>query len=165
MKLDGCSDVQGLWTMHYPMLVQYLRRRTKDPGQAEDCAQATFVRAMENLGSIRAMSPSHAKAWLIRTAHNLLIDMVRKRKWETTGVETQETAYEEDFSGIHVQQRLAQLPPQMQEMVQLRHLEGYTSTEIGQRLQMPPATVRTRLRTAMILLRQYEAKENGGVHK
>lgn len=149
-------DMQALWLSQYPGLVRYLKRYTHSSAEAEDLAQTTFVRAMEHLPALSEMSQAHAQAWLMRTARNAFIDEARKASRQLPLDEAAQPAYEEDFTGIHVAQWLEKLPPQLREVVTLRHLEGYNSAQIGQALNVPPATVRTRLRAAMILLRQYE---------
>lgn len=149
-------DVQALWMSQYPALVRYLRRYTRSRAEAEDVAQTTFVRAMEHLPELSEMSPAHVKAWLMRTARNALIDEARKAARRVPLDGGMEPAYEEDFSRVHVAQWLERLPPHLRQVVTLRHLQGYNSAQIGQALDLPPATVRTRLRAAMILLKQYE---------
>lgn len=152
-------DITALWLTQYAPLVRYIARATNGRAQAEDIAQTAFVRALEHIEALRAMSPEHTRAWLRRTAINAFIDDTRRQSHQAPIPEGFEPAYEEDFSGIHVAQWLDTLPPRLRELVALRHLHGYTSAQIGQRLSMPPATVRTQLRAAMILLRRQQSTE------
>lgn len=151
-------EIVTLWLEQNAALVRYLRRFTKSLAEAEDLAQAAFVRALEHQDSIRAMAPAHAKAWLQLTGYRLFIDEVRRNKAAAPWSEDLYPTYEEDFTGIHVAQWLDRLPQNLRQVVTLRHLEGYTSREIGERLDIPPATIRTRLRAAMVLLKQYESE-------
>lgn len=152
----AAMDIQALWMQNHAMLVRYVRRYTHSAAEAEDIVQTTFVRAMEHVETLRELPEGRARAWLIVTARNAFIDETRRRGREAPLTEDIQPAYEEDFSAIHVSQWLEKLPPNLREIVVLRHIEGHDSTEIGKLLELSPATVRTRLRAAMILLRQYE---------
>lgn len=151
-------EIATLWISQYPALVRYLQRYTKNRAKAEDIAQSAYVRALENLQDIQAMSPPHAAAWLQCCAYRLFIDQARREQRQLPWQEDVQPLYEEDFSGIHVTQWLDRLPDNLRRIVVMRHLQGYSSREIAQRLSLTPPTVRTRLRAAMILLRQYEEK-------
>lgn len=151
-------DIQTIWLEYHPMLVRYLQRFTRERATAEDLAQTAFVKAMEHWDTVGEMSTNHLKAWLMCTARNAFIDEVRKNKRQTAMPEDHQPLYEEDFTGIHVDEWMAHLPTNLREVIRLRHLEGYNSQQIGQALNLPPATVRTRLRAARILLQQYEEK-------
>lgn len=151
-------DISTLWTTHFAALVRYLRGFTRSEAEAEDLAQATFVKALEHAAELMEMSEAHAKAWLWRAGYHAFIDSVRKSSRHTALDDTDHPAYEEDFSGVHVLQSLEQLSAPLRKVVTMRYLMGYTSAEIGNALSIPPATVRTRLRAAMILLRKYEQR-------
>lgn len=152
-------DIQSLWLRHHGALVQYLLRYTRSRMEAEDIAQTTFVRAMERVDEIAPLSDAHIKGWLYKTAYNAFIDNVRRQKRQAPLEESHIPTYEEDFSNLHVAQLLDSLPPGLREIVRLRHLQGYNSQQIGQMLHLTPATVRTRLRAAMMLLQKYENKQ------
>lgn len=150
-----------MWVRYQPLLVRALRRYTRNTAQAEDLAQAAFVRALEHIQTLSAKSDEHVKAWLLRTGYNLFIDEARRQGRQAGGLEDVTPVYEEDFSGIHVEELMACLPEGLRTLVDMRYLQGYTSGQIGESLGILPATVRTRLRTAMILLRRAQAKSNG----
>lgn len=151
-------DIPTMWVRYHPVVLRYLKGHARGTAEAEDLAQATFLKAMEHVDSIMEMSDEHVKAWLLRTAHNAFIDEIRKHKRVTPMEDMDQPVYEEDFSTIHVEELMSTLPSNLAEVVRLRHLEGYTSAQIGEKLDLPPATVRTRLRAAMILLQKAEAK-------
>lgn len=152
-------DMQTMWLRHNEALVRYLRRMTRSQAEAEDLAQLTFLRALEHVGEVTALSDAHAKAWLYKTAYRAFIDARRRQSRQTPLLEETLPAYEEDFTGLHAEQWMDRLPPGHAQVVRMRHLQGYTSAQIGRALDIPPATVRTRLRAAMTLLRKYEEQE------
>jgi RNA polymerase sigma factor (sigma-70 family) len=54
---------------------------------------------------------------------------------------------------IIMQQLLSKLPQSLRVPVELKYYSNMNATEIGETLNLPAATVRTRLRTAMQQLR------------
>ncbi|MGD9751338.1 MAG: sigma-70 family RNA polymerase sigma factor, partial [Acidimicrobiia bacterium] len=51
---------------------------------------------------------------------------------------------EDTWRRWQVRQAIAQLPPDEAEIVRLQHLDGYTHSEIADRLSMPVGTVKSR---------------------
>jgi DNA-directed RNA polymerase specialized sigma24 family protein len=49
---------------------------------------------------------------------------------------------------------MSALPPELHEPVRLKYFGGLNATEIGKAMQLSPATVRTRLRTAIRIMRE-----------
>lgn len=140
-------------------LLRYCRSLAKHAGDGEDLAQHALLKALENYDTLSQYGEPRVRAWLMRTARNAFIDNCRKQAKQVPAADTDLLPYEEDFSALHVSELLHSLPPNLRQMVTLRHLEGYTSQEIGALLNLPPATVRTRLRAAMMLLKEMYTKE------
>src|SRR5580693_3187891 len=64
-------------------LLQFIRSRVGDPGDAEDILQDVFYELIE---AYRLMKPvEQAGAWLYRVARNRIIDRFRKKKPEAFG--------------------------------------------------------------------------------
>src|SRR5260370_34896051 len=59
-------------------LIRRLERMVGSREAAEDLGQETFVRAWRRLPS--DASPEHKQAWLARTASNLAVDELRRRR-------------------------------------------------------------------------------------
>lgn len=68
------------WHEHGPAVQGYLRRRVGDPMLAEDLTQETFLRL--HRAQPERDEPAAVRAWLLRTAHNLLVDHYRASKGE-----------------------------------------------------------------------------------
>lgn len=152
-------DIPALWTREQAALVRYARRLTHSDAEAEDLAQGAFVKALENADQLAQMREEHARAWLMKTVRNAFIDQVRRSRRQVEWDDAAQPVYEEDFSGLHVAQLMDALPQNLREIVRLRHMQGHSSGEIGRLLNLPPATVRTRLRAAMIILRRQAEQE------
>ena len=141
-----------LYARYFDMLCGSCARLTHEPGEAEELAQEAFLKALTD-ENFKALAPPQQRAWLMRTARRLFIDKVRRR----ARAPLQEGAGENepDLSALPVAENLSRLSPELQQLVTLRYFAGYSSAELGRHLGLPPATVRTRLRTAAKILREY----------
>ncbi|MCD9624046.1 sigma-70 family RNA polymerase sigma factor [Rhabdothermincola salaria] len=80
-------------TEHLDTIYRYALGVTRDPDLAADVAQDTVVRALERGGQYRSDAPlAH---WLIRIAHNLIIDRARRADREVL-VEVVEQDWRDD---------------------------------------------------------------------
>ena len=144
--------IEQLYEKLYGELLGYLTLRTGNASAAEDIAQETFLRALCHGDTLEELSFSQCRAWLYRTAKNLMIDGYRRR--DVSGKETPETAAETDFTRIEIELACAVLSPQDKSIFYLRHFEGYNATEIGEMLGLSPANVRMRLKAARTKLKK-----------
>ena len=69
------ADLETAYRMHAPALRGYLRRRLPRPQDAEDLCQESFARVIE---SGRLRDPGRLRAYLMQTAHNLLVNQLRR---------------------------------------------------------------------------------------
>src|ERR1700681_4488885 len=76
----------------------YLLRKTRDSGQAEDITQETFLRLFRHLREDRTLD--NPKAWLFTVANNLAIDASRNESHVKDLDETAWKKLEESRSGL-----------------------------------------------------------------
>src|SRR5687767_426135 len=135
---------------------------TGDASGAEDLAQDAFVYAMEHIDDLR--EPERFAAWLMQITRNRSRNHVRDRKTDShvpfEGVELASSAASPHAEAERAQLRerlldaLAELPEERREIVLLHDLEGWTHSEIGERLELPAGTVRSHLHHARRALRE-----------
>jgi RNA polymerase sigma-70 factor (ECF subfamily) len=120
----------GLYDREAVAVLGYLRAATGHPQDAEDLAAETFLRAWRQLPSFQttAAPPRH---WLLRIAHNLVIDRGRRQarlRWQPL----LDTAAPEGDSVDRLQllAAVAELPDDDRELVALR-AAGLTFAEVG----------------------------------
>lgn len=113
----------------------------------EDVAQETFIRAMASAETLAKLSDGQQKSWLYTTARRIVIDQQR-RAYRAPPLE-EEPVWRDDLTRLEVVQLLATLSDESAQIVRMRHFAGMNSVEIGRVLNLSPATVRTRLRSAM----------------
>jgi len=142
-------------------LRQYTLKIACNSAEADDLMQHSYLKACEHADELLDYPPQRVKAWLLKTARNALIDIRRKSARLTVLDAIAEPAYEQDLSRQFVEEMLGSLPENLQQVVILRHFEGHNSAEIAELLHIPAATVRTRLRTASILLKRKWAETQG----
>jgi RNA polymerase sigma-70 factor (ECF subfamily) len=84
---------------------------------------------------------------------NRFRNFLRDRGPETVDSNQDDTA-EKTVLQAGLMSLLEQLPGPLRIPVELKYYEGLNATEIGEAMNIPAATVRTRLRTAMLRLRE-----------
>ena len=153
----------------YNLAYRFLR----DPMEAENVTQETFLRVLTSLDRLRLDMPF--KPYLFRIAVNLCHDWARKKRptlfTDLEGdAETDGDAFAEDAPNLweHLENAelvarlnaaINELPAPYQTVLLLRYGEDFSYEEIAQVLNLPLNTVRTHLRRAKQRLR--ERLENG----
>ncbi|RNC64669.1 sigma-70 family RNA polymerase sigma factor [Proteiniphilum sp. X52] len=79
---DSAFDL--LLSRHKQSLYTYIFYTLRDRGLAEDVFQETFIKAITTIRQGRYTETGKFKAWIMRIAHNLIIDYFRQRKNENT---------------------------------------------------------------------------------
>lgn len=144
-------DIATLYPRYWGEIVRYARSMVKDRAAAEDVAQEAFMRALKNSHVLMEMTEAKARAWLYTTARNIIIDQARRT---AKGCElVTDDWFEDDFSAVEIASVLGVLSESDRRIAVMRYFEDQNSTEIGERLGMPSASVRTRLRAITKQLR------------
>ena len=127
----------------------------RDAQLAEDVVQETMIKAWRSLGDFRGESST--RTWVLRIAHNTAIDALRRRRERS--VAPADLRQEDDGSTVDDPARraegraevellraaLAALDELSRTIVVLREVEGLSYQEIADTLEIPIATVKTRL--------------------
>jgi RNA polymerase sigma-70 factor (ECF subfamily) len=135
------------------------------PAQAEDLVQDTFVKVWRKVGSYEA-SRGSLDTWVLLIARSLAIDLIRRRVLEARVLASQEDpadALEEpgpeqraetmDLSE-RARKAMETLTPPQRAALELAYFGGRTSTEVAELEGIPVGTAKTRIRTALIRLRE-----------
>jgi RNA polymerase sigma-70 factor (ECF subfamily) len=141
-------------------------RMTRNPADAEDLVQETYLKAYRAFGSFK--EGTNLKAWLYRILTNTFINSyrARKRRPEQTDIDDVEDLYlyrrlggleavnagrspEEEvlehFTEAEVKDAVEALPEQFRMAVLLADVEGFSYKEIAEILDIPIGTVMSRL--------------------
>jgi RNA polymerase sigma-70 factor, ECF subfamily len=143
--------LERIFNAHHASVWRALRRRGLTAEAAEDATQETFLLAADRLDDIR---PDSERAFLIATAVRVAHSLGRKTvRWELdddmdqrlSGIRNASTRREDMQLCDAV---LSKVEPDLVEVFVLYELEGLTSPEIADLLEIPLGSVASRLRRA-----------------
>lgn len=160
---QGDADAaEELVRLLYPEILRYCLWHSPNRDLAEDAAQETFLKAIRYFD--RYVHKGKCKAFLYRIAANTCVDMYRKKDELSIEEITEEPFGEEaGFERIHgelnFQQCIRSLPPEQQEVLQLRFGQELTLGQIARITGAPLRTVQSRLRIALKKLKAQLEKE------
>ena len=138
----------------------YLLRILQNREDALDLCQDVFLKAYQNLRKLD--DPQRFAAWLFRIAHNEAYSLFRKRKPEGESEVEEATAVAVNAGGvgvfpielsIAVSSALERLTADQREAVVLKIYQGFKFEEMAEILSCPVSTVKSRLYTALELLK------------
>ena len=133
--------------------------------QQEDLAgevlQDVFLKIWQNIGHYDE-SKARLFTWMARIARNAAIDAKRRQQQKKqqpnqsqAELDDQAHSLEPFIEGIGLDKLLAELQEEQRQVLQLLYYQGYTQVETAEKLQIPLGTVKSRLRLAIIKLRNY----------
>ncbi|MFL5573852.1 MAG: RNA polymerase sigma factor [Gemmatimonadaceae bacterium] len=150
-------------------------RMVRDNETAEDLAQETFIKVLNNIDRYRP--EFKFSSWLFKIANNVAIDHLRRRQLDTISmsgsphaatmdaieatsfdvVAHQESALDEMEArelGSAIERAIGRLRPEYRSCIMLRHVEGRSYEEIAATLDLPLGTVKTYIHRARHELRK-----------
>jgi len=131
-----------------------------DTGAAEDILQDVFMQLWRNPGAFDA-SRGTLPAWLSVIARNRAIDSLRKKRPESE-IEDVIVSVEPDFASEadrkfaleKIRGTLSEMPAAQRTTLEMAFFEGLTHSEIASKTGDPLGTVKTRIRSGLLLLRK-----------
>lgn len=141
-----------------------VRRVLRDPAQSEEVAQEVMLEVWRVASRFNARQGS-AESWVLTIAHRRAIDRVRSEQASRDRMEAigrrdrprpfDEVAEQAELREEHAEltQALDVLSDVQREVVELAYYGGYTYREVGELLDIPLGTIKTRMRDALIRLR------------
>lgn len=172
----SATAFEAIYTSTIGTVYRLALRVVRDPGMAEDVAQEALVEAWRKAPSFDPARGS-AKAWIYTITHRRAVDRVRReqRQREQSAAEAamvgpvggvteapEVAVVEDDFTtwqSERVRSAMSALSDKQREVIDLAYYRGRTHTEISQDLGVPLGTAKTRIRDALIKLR--DAMEEG----
>jgi len=134
-----------------------------DRENAEDVLQDVFVKIWRNIASYDK-SKGKLYTWLINIARNAAIDSLRvkdhKLKSQIQSIDNSVSKINRQYSvstqidHIGLKALIEKMKPDYKLLIDKIYFEGYTQEEAAEELQIPLGTVKTRIRAAIIQLRE-----------
>jgi len=142
----------------------YLLRLVGDREDALDLSQDVFLKAYQNLGKLE--DASRFAPWLFRIAHNEAFSFLRRKRPEMEITEAPPPAAGWRMLPVEtclaVASALKRLSADQREAVVLKIYQGFKFEEIAEILGCPVSTVKSRLYTALDLLKEVLAPVKTG---
>ena len=134
-------------------------RITGEPAAAEDIAAEAMARAYSHWSRVSRLD--HRDAWVMRTASNLAIDAVRRRRpagaaLARLGAPQAQVGSVEDAvaTRLALVAALRQLPRRQRDAIVLTYFGELTDVEVSEFLGITPSSVRTHLQRGIGTLRR-----------
>ncbi|WP_329904907.1 RNA polymerase sigma factor [Porphyromonas pogonae] len=170
----GCNEAFDVLLNRYDATVHtYIRFSIQDTDAAEDIFQDTFIKVLTTIKRGRYNAEGKFKAWLLRIAHNLVMDYFRKTGSEARYEQPHSEEYDSPFARIASDQpnreeemtkedllnelyrNITKLPMEQREVVMLRYWEDMSFKEIADATGVSINTALGRMRYALINLRRF----------
>jgi RNA polymerase sigma-70 factor, ECF subfamily len=166
-KHNTAFQVEALGIEYLDGLYSYALILARNPAEAADLVQETYVRAMQAADRLR--EDSNIKGWLFTILRNVWLNQVRKRRTGPQMVEVDDDSgasadvtkaskdsyetYVNNLERDQVRAAIQKLPVDLREVILLREYEELSYGEIAGVLHCPAGTVMSRLGRARSKLR------------
>ncbi len=164
------SAFDTLLSRHKQSVYNYILYTVKDNGLAEDIFQDTFIKAIITIKQGKYIESGKFKAWVMRIAHNLIIDYFRQKKNESI---ISKDEYEVDLfnnpslcedtveaqmvkTQVHddVKKLICFLPDSQREVLEMRYYKDLSFKEIAEITGVSINTALGRMRYAILNIRK-----------
>ena len=168
--------ISQLINRHRERVYDYIRMMVKDGELADDIFQETFIKVVRVIDEGRYKESGRFLSWVMRIAHNQVIDHFRAEKQNPNINESNagydiigsqrltESSIEERLVGEQIEADLRrlveELPEEQREVVRLRYYGGLSFKEIADHTGVSINTALGRMRYALINLRKMIKEKN-----
>ncbi len=163
-------SIEILINRHKSKVYTYIYLIVKNEQLAEDIFQDTFIKVINSLKAGKYKDNGKFISWVIRIAHNLIIDYFRKEKQLSTlsndnyetdlfnskkwSDKTVEENIIQDQIDLDIRNLIEKLPEDQKEVILLRHYGELSFKEIAAQTKVSINTALGRMRYALINLRK-----------
>ncbi|TRX70455.1 RNA polymerase sigma factor [Carboxylicivirga sp. M1479] len=170
------NSIDKLIERHQAKILSYILMCVKQQELAQDIFQESFIRVVRTLKRGRYADNGKFSSWVMRIAHNLIIDHYRKQKNQSV---ISNDNYEYDlfnssqFSDRSIEDQMVKdqvlsdvgmlvklLPDNQREVVEMRHYRDLSFKEIAEETNVSINTALGRMRYALMNLRRLAEERN-----
>lgn len=153
-----------MYNMYSKSLFSVISNLVREPEEAEDVLQETFVKIWKNIDSYNE-SKGRFYTWILNIARNTSIDKLRSKGFNNSRKnlsadnfvhlleDSSRMTYRIDSIGLR--DFVKKLKPKCIEIINLLFFKGYTQQEASDELQIPLGTVKTQNRNCINDLRNF----------
>lgn len=164
--ITGCQKgkrkyQEALYQQYSGKVMGICLRYTRDPDEAQDVLQETFIKIFEKIGQVK--EPKALPGWVKRIAVNTSINHYhqQKRVYQQSDIEEvfdlpgeEETALS-NLSNQELLHLIAQLPEGYRMVFNLYVIEGFQHKEIAEMLNVSEGTSKSQLSKAKSMLKRF----------
>ena len=170
------SAMSRLIERHSRRVRNYIRMMVKDHDLTEDIFQETFIKAVRVIDEGRYCDNGKFLSWVLRIAHNQVIDHFRNQRQNKTVNEsdkgydvlgtlrfaepTIEDTLVSEQTERDIRALVEQLPDEQREVVRMRYFANMSFKEIAEQTGVSINTALGRMRYALINLRKLIKEKN-----
>ncbi len=158
-RAEGAFEV--LYQRHSRNVFSLARRILRDQAASEEIVQDVFMKLWLHAGKFDAQRGS-VGTWLMTIAHHSSIDHLRR-------VTSKPLMYPEDtvleamadpvqpkhqLDGLLIEEAMRALTNDERELIELAYFQGLSHSQIATRTNVPLGTIKTRIRSALMRLRE-----------
>jgi RNA polymerase sigma-70 factor, ECF subfamily len=131
---------------------------------AADVLQDAFVKIWKNIEGYNRTKGT-LFTWMLNVARNTAIDKIRSQDFQnsqrnqdldsTVEIIDNQVNSQFDVDAIGLKKVVENLRPEHRQMIDLLYFQGYTQAEVAEEFDIPLGTVKTRVKAAIVQLRQY----------
>ena len=164
------SAISQLLDRHSRRVRDYIRMMVKDRDLADDILQDTLIKVVRVIDEGRYVDSGKFLSWVLRIAHNQVIDHFRREKQQKQLTEadagydvlgtirfsepTVEDRMVSDQIAADIRALIEELPAEQREVVKMRYYANLTFKEIAEATDVSVNTALGRMRYALINLRR-----------
>jgi RNA polymerase sigma-70 factor (ECF subfamily) len=170
------SSIDILIDRHKNRVYSYILLIVKNQNLAEDIFQDTFIKVIRSLKYGKYVENGKFISWVLRISHNLIIDHFRREK--LNGIVSRDSSETDVFNSprfsdeniedrmvmeqilFEVKELIKELPEDQQQVIFMRHYQGFSFKEIADLTNVSINTALGRMRYALINLRKLIKEKN-----
>ncbi|MCY7361445.1 MAG: sigma-70 family RNA polymerase sigma factor [Ignavibacteria bacterium] len=160
---NALSEFYDLHSRYLYTVIYYI---LKDEAEAEDTLQEVFLQVWDKADSYDE-NLGNPLGWITRITRNKSIDKLRSKSFKNRSSEidiervfnlSTDTGNPEKISNItqeqsEISKAISQLTDNQKELIEFAYFKGFSQSELSEHFDIPLGTVKTRMRAAMMLLR------------
>ena len=156
------AALTAVYDQYHPLLYRYIIRQVSDGETAREITSVVFERFLAALKNGNGPD-TQLKAWLYRTAHNLVIDHYRRQAHRNhlpladtlpSRSASPGQLAEQHLLGEQVITALQTLTPEQQQVIALKFLEGFSNAEVAALMKKPIGAVKSLQHRGLARLQQ-----------
>lgn len=161
MTIDATKLAQ-IYDEFHPAIYRYIYRQVSDVESARDLSAEVFHKLLQDAAKEKPPI-QNMKAWLYRTAHNIVVDHYRRSSYRQhlplneqmlAGDANPVTTAETHIAAAAVRQAMSSLTPDQQQVISLKFLAGLSNEEVAAVMHKPVGAVKSLQHRALAALQR-----------